>query len=120
MDLHQFIQDYTEQVYHAQDSEAAGRFIADPCIRHEHRHRVVMTIAENKKRIAGFLAQCSNPRFTYVAEVAEGSLYSAAYQCEFTNAKGERQTFSGIEIFKIEGGKITETWNPAAGQGPWG
>lgn len=120
MDLKRFIQDYTEQVYHAQDAEAAARFIADPCIRHEHGHQVVMTLAENKKRIAGFFTQFANARFTYVAEVAEGNLYSAAYQCEFTDPAGERQTFSGIEIFKIEDGKITETWNPAAGQGPWG
>ena len=120
MDLKRFIQDYTEQVYHAEDAEAAERFIADPCIRHEHGHRVVMSLAENKARIAGFLAHFGDPRFTYVAEIAEGDLYSAAYQCEFTNAEGRRETFSGIEIFKIEGGKITETWNPAAGQGPWG
>lgn len=120
MDLKQFIQDYTEQVYHAQDAEAAARFIADPCIRHEHGHQVVMTLAENKKRIAGFFTQFANGRFTYVAEVAEGNLYSAAYQCEFTDPVGERQTFSGIEIFKIVDGKITETWNAAAGQGPWG
>ncbi|MFN8616523.1 MAG: nuclear transport factor 2 family protein [Dehalococcoidia bacterium] len=120
MDLKRFIQDYTEQVYHAGDAEAAERFIADPCIRHEHGHRVVMSLAENKARIAGFFAGFGSPRFTYIAELADGDLYSAAYQCEFTNAAGTRETLSGIEIFRIEGGKITETWNPAAGQGPWG
>lgn len=99
MDLKRFIQDYTEQVYHAGDAEAAGRFIADPCIHHEHGHRVVMTLAENKKRIAGFFAQFRDARFTYIAELADGDLYSAAYQCEFTGPAGERQTFSGIEIF---------------------
>ena len=120
MDLRQFIQQYTDDVYHAGDPAAAARFIADPCIRHEHGHRVVMPLAENQVRIAGFLAQCANPRFSYVAELADGNLYSAAYECEFTASDGARQTFSSIEIFKIEGGKITETWNPSGGQGAWG
>ena len=72
MDLQRFIQEYTDDVYHAANPEAAGRYIADPCIRHEHGHRVVLTLAENKARIAGFLAQCPNPRFRDVAEAAQG------------------------------------------------
>lgn len=120
MDLQRFIQEYTDDVYHAANPEAAERYIADPCIRHEHGHLVVMSLAENKARIAGFLAQCKNPRFRYVAEAAQGDLYSSAYEYEFTNAAGERETFGSIEIFKIEDGKITETWNAAAGHGAWG
>ncbi len=119
MDLHAFIADYTDAVYHARDAEAAGRFIADPCIRHEHGHRVVMSLAENKARIAGFLATATDLRFETAAAIAEGSLYASAYQFSF-ESEGKEQTLSGIEIFKIEGGKITETWNAAAGDGPWG
>ena len=99
---------------------ARYRVAGRPGPRHEHGHRVVLTLAENKARIAGFLAQCKNPRFRYVAEAAQGDLYSSAYECEFTNAQGERETFGSIEIFKIEDGKITETWNAAAGHGAWG
>ena len=118
-DLHQFIADYTELVYHRRDPEAAGRFIADPCIRHEHGHRVVMTLAENKQRIAGFLVTATNLRFTYNATLAENDLFAAAYEFSF-EAEGASRTFSGLEIFRIHDGKITETWNAAAGEGPWG
>jgi predicted SnoaL-like aldol condensation-catalyzing enzyme len=119
LDLHAFIQEYTDAVYHARNPEAAARFIADPCIRHEHGHRQVMTLAENKKRIAEFLAGASNPRFSYVSALAEGELYAAAYQ--FTVGADETmQTFSGIEIFRVQDGKITETWNSIPGKGPWG
>lgn len=119
MDLHAFIAEYTDAVYHARDPEAAARYIADPCIRHEHGHRVVLSLAENQARIAGFLATATNLRFETAAAVAEGSLYASAYQFSF-ESEGQVQTLSGIEIFKIEGGKIAETWNAAAGQGPWG
>jgi predicted SnoaL-like aldol condensation-catalyzing enzyme len=119
MELQAFIQQYTDAVYHAGNPEAAARFIADPCIRHEHGHRVVMSLAENKARIAGFLATARNPRFEYIAELAQGDLYASAYQFTF-EADGNETTMSGIEIFKVVNGKITETWNSAAGQGPWG
>ena len=119
MDLHAFIQEYTDVVYHAANPEAAARFIADPCIRHEHGQRVMMSLAENTARIAGFLASVRNPRFEYIAALAEGNLYASAYQFSFEQ-DGREQTLSGIEIFKVEGGKITETWNSPAGQGAWG
>lgn len=118
MDLHAFIQEYTDAVYHERNSEAAGRYIADPCIRHEHGHQVVMTLAENQARIAGFLAQATDVRFENAAALAEGDLYASAYQFSFV-AGGTEHTRSGIEIFKVRDGKIVETWNSAAGEGPW-
>lgn len=119
MDLHAFIQDYTDAVYHARDPEATARFVADPCIRHEHGRRVVMSLAENKARVAGFLATATDVRFSNAAVLAEGDLYAAAYQFSFVS-EGAEQTLSGIEIFRVQDGKITETWNSAAGEGPWG
>jgi predicted SnoaL-like aldol condensation-catalyzing enzyme len=119
MDLHAFIQEYTEAVYHARDPAAAARFIADPCIRHEHGHRVVMSLADNTARIAEFLERASKVRFEYAVALAEGELYATAYQCSFVS-EGQEQTLSGIEIFLVRNGKITETWNSAPGVGPWG
>ena len=118
MDLHAFIQEYTDAVYHGGDPEAAARFIADPCIRHEHGHQVVMSLVENKARIAGFLAQATNLRFENAAALAEGDLYASAYQFSFVG-DGKEITRSGVEIFRIRDGKIVETWNAAVGEGPW-
>jgi predicted SnoaL-like aldol condensation-catalyzing enzyme len=119
VDLHAFIQEYTDAVYHDGDPGAAARFIADPCVRHEHGHQVTMSLAENVERIAGFLASASSPRFDYIAALAEGELYAAAYQVSYV-AGGAKTTRSGIEIFRVRDGKIVETWNTAAGEGPWG
>ncbi|MGE0599631.1 MAG: nuclear transport factor 2 family protein [Dehalococcoidia bacterium] len=119
MDLARFLQEYTDAVYHAADPEAAGRFIADPCVRHEHGHQLVMSLAENKARIAGFLARATNPRFTNSIVLEQGDLLASAYEFSF-GPDDNRVTMSGIEIFKIRDGKIAETWNPAAGEGPWG
>ncbi|HMO97048.1 MAG TPA: nuclear transport factor 2 family protein [Tepidiformaceae bacterium] len=119
MNLHAFIQEYTDAVYHGRDAEAAARYIADPCIRHEHGHRVVMSLAENQAPIRDFLAAASDVRFENATAVAEGELYARAYQFSF-EIDGKQVTRSGIEIFLIREGKITETWNSAAGEVPWG
>jgi len=120
VDLHAFIQEYTDRVYHDRNPDAVGRFVADPCIRHEHGHQVVMTLAENRARVAGFLAQATDVRFENAAALAEGDLYASAYQFTFNAGDGEQQSFSGIEIFRVRDGKIVETWNSTAGEGPWG
>ena len=119
MDLHAFIKEYTDAVYHARDAEAASRYIADPCIRHEHGHRVVMSLEENKRRIGGFLAEATDVRFDYAISAAEGDLYATAYEFSFV-VDGRRHERSGIEIFRVREGKIVETWNSAAGEGLWG
>lgn len=119
VNLHDFIAEYTDAVYHRRDPEAAGRFIADPCIRHEHGHHVVMPLAENKARIGGFIAIVKDLRFENAAVVAEGEYYAAAYQFSF-EGEGTVETLSGIEIFHVQDGKITETWNSAVGAGAWG
>jgi predicted SnoaL-like aldol condensation-catalyzing enzyme len=117
--LKQFSRQYTDEVYHTQDPAALERFVADPCIRHEHGHRLSMSLAENRARVAGFLQQCKDPRFEFIVEQEEGEYYSGVYQFTFEGADGP-QTLSGIEIFRVVDGKITETWNAAAGEGPWG
>jgi hypothetical protein len=119
VDLYHFIQQYTDAVYHERNPEAADRFIADPCIRHEHGHQIVMSLAENKARIAAALAAASDLRFEYAAEVANGEFYAAAYQFTMTT-NGNAVTRSGLEIFRIRDGLIVETWNSLTGEGPWG
>jgi predicted SnoaL-like aldol condensation-catalyzing enzyme len=119
VDLHAFIKEYTDTVYHARDPQAADRFIADSCIRHEHGYQVVMTLAENKARIAGFLDSVSELRFEFVAAAAENDVYTAAYQFSCLE-NGREVTRSAIEIFRVRDGKIVETWNTSAEEGPWG
>jgi hypothetical protein len=78
-----------------------------------------MSLVDNTSRIAEFLARASSVRFEYAVALAEGELYSAAYQVRFVS-DGQEQTLSGIEIFLVRDAKIVETWNSAPGAGPWG
>ncbi len=112
----EFLQAYTEAVYDARDPEAAGRFIADPCLRHEAGSLITMSLDDNKARIAGFLTRFPNARFRNKVTVSEGQFVSSCYEADL----GDEQVISGIEVFRIVDAKITETWNAHPVPGAWG
>lgn len=116
MDLVDFLNRYTSEVYDARDAEAARRFIADPCIRHESGERIVMSIEENVARIASFLAEYPNATFANAKVVADGENVVTCYNLDFGNGT----VVSAIEVFRIVDGKITETWNTHPATGAWG
>lgn len=119
MDLTDFLQRYTDDVYIARNPEAARNFIADPCLRHEHGHLVAMSIDDNVARIGDFLARATRMNFDNVVVVKDDTHVASAYNISFGNGDNV-QTVSGIEIFRVVNGKITETWNSAIQPGAWG
>jgi hypothetical protein len=119
MDLTDFLQRYTDEVYLARDPDAAARFIADPCLRHEQGHLVTMSLADNIARIRGFLDSAPDIAFANRVVVADDVQLVSCY--DITIGTGDTaQVVSGIEVFRVVDGLITETWNTAAQPGPWG
>ncbi len=116
MDLADFLQRYTDDVYHARDAEAARRYIADPCLRHEHGELVTLGLDANLDRIGDFLARFPDARFEnrVLVEGADG-LVTTCYDIHMGG-----QVVSGIEVFRVVDGRITETWNSAPAPGAWG
>jgi predicted SnoaL-like aldol condensation-catalyzing enzyme len=119
MSLTDFLQRYTDDVYIARNPEAARKYIADPCLRHEHGHLVTMSISENVARIGDFLARAQRMDFDNVVVVQDDTHVASAYNITFGSGDSV-QTVSGIEIFRVVDGKITETWNSAIQPGEWG
>lgn len=119
MSLTDFLQRYTDDVYMARNPEAARKYIADLCLRHEHGHLVRMSIEENVQRVADFLARATTMKFDNVVLVDDGVHVASAYDITFGNGN-DMQTVSGIEIFRVVDGRITETWNSSIQPGAWG
>jgi len=119
MSLRDFLQCYIDDVYTARNPEAARNYIADPCLRHEHDHLVTMSIEENVARVRDFLALASTTQFDNVVLVDDGAHVVSAYNITFGDGDAV-QTVSGVEIFRVVDGKITETWNSTAQPGAWG
>jgi predicted SnoaL-like aldol condensation-catalyzing enzyme len=119
MDLQAFLDRYTDEVYIARDPEAARRFIADPCLRHEHGELVTMPLTDNIKRIRSFLEH--NPDIAFANRVVVSDAECVVSCFDITIGVGPTaNTVSGIEVFKIANGKIIETWNSTIQSGAWG
>ena len=115
MELIEFLHRYTNEVYAARDPEAAARFIADPCLRHEHGHLEVMSLADNIARIRRFLLSADNISVTNSRIVADAEHVVSCYEITIGD-----ELLSGIEVFRVVDAKITETWNSSAQPGAWG
>jgi hypothetical protein len=116
VDLRDFVDRYLTEVYVARDAEAARRFIADPCLRHEHGELVVLSLDDNIARIRGFLDQYPGIEFTNRLVVADAGHVVAVADFDLGNG----HVLSAVEAFKVVDGKITETWNTKPAPGAWG
>ncbi len=119
MDLADFLQRYTEDVYLARAPEAAARYIADPCLRHEHGHLVTMSIADNMARIRAFLESAPEVAFANRVVVQDGEFVTSCFDITFGTGAAA-QVVSGIEVFRVVDGMIVETWNSTVQPGAWG
>jgi hypothetical protein len=111
-----FLQSYTDDVYHQRDPSAPARYIADPCLRHEAGELITMSLAHNEARIAAFLAKHAVVRFRNRLVTTEGEYITSCYEGDLGNGN----VMSGIEVFRVVDGKITETWNASPASGAWG
>lgn len=116
MDLGVFLDDYISEIYMARDAEAARRFIADPCLRHEHGELVTMSMEQNIARINAFLDKYAGVTFSNRCVVANDDHVVTCFDATLENGR----VISGIEVFKVIDGKVTETWNSLPGSGAWG
>jgi predicted SnoaL-like aldol condensation-catalyzing enzyme len=106
---------YFEQVYTRRDADAVRIFVADPCLRHEHGELVTKTLDANVARVAALLDQAPDLRFDTPALFGDGEYVTAVF-----NLRTGGRTLSGIEVFRVQGGRITETWNSAVQPAAWG
>ena len=112
---------YTDELYHRRNLDALDDLIADPFVRHEpDGSRLTLTLQEAKLRIAAFHEQFRSMRFANRKVVQDAESVATAYEADLVDQNGDVVTICGIEIFTISGGRITDVWNPPAGNGSWG
>ncbi len=109
------VQAYFDEVYAGRDPSAAERFIADPCLRHEHGQLIEMTLAQNIERIAHFLDTAPDLAYASPVLTGNGEYVTSCFDLMFDGA-----AISGIEVFRVVDARITETWNSTTQKGRWG
>ncbi len=117
----EIVERYTEELYHQRNLDALDGLMADPVVRHEpDGSRVTLTLEEAKVRVRSFHEQFRSMRFTNRKIVQDEDSVATAYEADLVDQDGDVVTICGIEIFTIRAGRITEVWNPPAGDGSWG
>jgi hypothetical protein len=114
VDLVEFLNRYTNDVYTKRNPSAAANFISDPCLRHEHGHLVTMSLSDNIDRIAAFL------KLGEISIVNRLVARDSEHVVSCFDIAINGDVVSGIEVFRVVNGKITETWNSSVQPGAWG
>lgn len=106
---------YLEEIYHEGRVEVVREVCADPVVRHDPGARSEMTHEQQIERISAELPKWS-PFFTW--DVLAGDGEHAVLVWNTTGRTAER-TLSGIEVFRVVDGRITDVWNSPYTTEPW-
>lgn len=113
------IRRYTEDVWNGADPDAMAAFVADPCLRHEAGHLDTMDLATNRARLVETLARFPELAIVNRELLADGERVASCYELSWFE-DGQRRAICGIEVFRVQNGKISETWNATPAEGVWG
>jgi len=116
----ELVRRFYEEVWNRGNVDIVDRVFADDYVRHDCRPSQAEPGPAGQKRIAAdFRRAFPDLRFDIEMIIAEGDLVAARWTAEGTNsgpwgrqpATGRRARFSGVNIFRIQDGKVAEIWN---------
>lgn len=106
---------YLDEVYHEGRVEVVREICANPMLRHDPGVVTPMSHEEQIARINADLPQWQ-PWFTI--DVLAGDTRYATLVWTAHGRTADR-TLSGIEVFRVVEGRITDVWNTAYSDQPW-
>lgn len=118
------VQMYNDDVWGRHRRELIVELLANPLRRHHPGHTEVFTHDDMLKRYDNYFSKNREMRAVARRYVCEGAYVTLLWDIDMVANDGKVSTISGIEIFKVVDGKITDVWNPnpVAEQypaGPW-
>ena len=113
-----FIQRVTEEFYNQGKIELAEQFYASTYVHHDPASPQVRDRDGLKEALRAFRAGCPDLHITTDALFAEGDTVTKRWTYHATHTgdlsglppTGRRITMSGLELFRLAGGKIVESW----------
>jgi steroid delta-isomerase-like uncharacterized protein len=108
----------TEEFYNQGNVESAERFFAATYVHHDPASPHVRGRDGLKQVVRAFLAGCPDLHITIDQLLAEGDMVTKRWTYHATHTgdlaglppTGKRIAMSGLELFRLEGGKIVECW----------
>jgi steroid delta-isomerase-like uncharacterized protein len=108
----------TEEFYNQDNVDLADHFFADTYLHHDPASPQVRDRDDLKQVLRSFLAGCPDLHITIDELLAEGDTVTKRWTYHATHTgdlsglapTGKRITMSGLELFRLDGGKIVECW----------
>ena len=108
----------TEEFYNQGNVDLAEHFFAESYVHHDPASPHVRDRDGLKQVLRAFLAGCPDLHITIDELVAEGDTVTKRWTYHATHTgdlsglppTGKRITMSGLELFRLQGGKIVECW----------
>ncbi|HEU5097457.1 MAG TPA: ester cyclase [Roseiflexaceae bacterium] len=108
----------TEEFYNQGNVESAEHFFADSYVHHDPASPHVRDRDGLKQMLRAFRAGCPDLHITIDQLLAEGDMVTKRWTFHTTHTgdlsglppTGKRITMSGLELFRLEDGKIVECW----------
>ena len=108
----------TEEFYNQGNVESAERFFADTYMHHDPASPQVRDREGLKAVLRSFLSGCPDLHITIDQLLAEGDTVAKRWTYHATHTgdlaglppTGKRIAMSGLELFRLAGGKIVECW----------
>jgi hypothetical protein len=118
------VQMYNDDVWGKHRRELIVELVANPLRRHHPGQTQIFTHDEMLKRYDDYFSKYREMRAVGRRYVCESAYVTLLWDIDMVANDGKVATISGIEIFKVVDGKITDVWNPNAvaeqyPSGPW-
>ena len=107
---------YVNEIYHDARTDLVREICADPVIRHDPGRRIELSHDDQIARIEADLPQW-RPWFT--ANVLAGDDEHAVLVWTAEGRTADR-LLTGIEVFRVRDGRITDVWNAPSSTERWG
>ena len=110
---------YLEQLYNQGQVEMAGELVADPTWRHQDGTLTALSLADTIERLKHNFTRWPTMRFDTNQLLVDGDKVAVAWNGFCTKPDGDVLEMYGIEIFRVQDGKIVEIWNSKEWPGLW-
>lgn len=116
---------YNDVIWTGRRRDLITEVVANPLRRHHPGETQVFTHDDMLRRYDGYFQRFSVLEGEGRHYVCEGAYVTLVWDFRYVEASGGKKgVISGIEIFKVVDGKITDVWNPNAvaesyPAGPW-
>lgn len=108
---------YVDEVWNKGNVELVRDICADPMIRHEADKMIQLSHDQQVERLQRTLGT-HRPRFTSEFTVVDDQHAVTVWNMDSNSEKFPKM--SGIEVFRIRDGRLTECWNHPHVFGHWG